>query len=563
MGNTSRTDNKTGASWLAKSLAARGIDHVFFIDAILRRSLVEMEHEGIRRVLVHSEKAAAYMADGYARIRGLPGICFSQSVGAANLAAGMQDAFLAQAPVIAFTGRKALNYQHRNSYQEVSHPPLFEAVTKTSLDVNDAPELPRLLAQAWRTALTGTPGPVHLDVAGHTGEILEKGELSAEIAAGIPERQLPVHRPLADEAEIVAALERLKGSARLAIVAGTGAMQSGAGPEILRIAELFKAPVATSLGARGIIPTRHPLSIGTVGNYSAPPANQVVAEADVVFYVGCRTGDQVTLDWRVPGLKTRIVQLDADPGEIGRSYPDTVGMCGDPKRTLARLLDLAARGEPRDGGYAKRAVELIAKWREEFNTRAAASSGPIPVEAICAAITDTLPETGVVVADTGFSSIWTCTGIELNGAGQTYLRAAGSLGWAFPAALGAQCADPGRRVVCFIGDGGLYYHLPELETAKRYSIPLVLVVNNNSGFGQSIQNIRNIQGDTPGTPEELGLFGPLDFAELARQFGVEGHRIERSEDLRPALNAAFRGTSPVVLDIVTDIEPRAPVAWKP
>lgn len=563
MENTSQTNNKTGASWLAKSLAARGIDHVFFIDAILRRSLVEMEHEGIRRVLVHSEKAAAYMADGYARIRGLPGICFSQSVGAANLAAGMQDAFLAQAPVIAFTGRKALNYQHRNSYQEVSHPPLFEAVTKMSLDVNDAPELPRLLAQAWRTALTGTPGPVHLDVAGHTGEILEKGELSAEIAAGIPDRQLPMHRPLAEEAEIIAALERLKGSARLAIVAGTGAMQSGAGPEILRIAELFKAPVATSLGARGIIPTRHPLSIGTVGNYSAPPANQVVAEADVVFYVGCRTGDQVTLDWRVPGLKTQIVQLDADPGEIGRSYPDTIGMCGDPKRTLARLVELAAESGPRDGGYANRATEFVGGWRKEFNIRAAGSTGPISVEAICAAITDTLPETGIVVADTGFASIWTCTGIELNGTGQTYLRAAGSLGWAFPAALGAQCADHSRRVVCFTGDGGLYYHLTELETAKRYKIPLVVVVNNNSGFGQSIQNIRNIQGDTPGTPEELGLFGPLDFAELARQFGVEGHRIERSEELRPALKAAFEGTGPVVLDVVTDIEPRAPVAWKP
>lgn len=563
MGNTGQTNCITGASWLAKSLSARGIDHVFFIDAILRRSLVEMEHEGIRRVLVHSEKAAAYMADGYARIRGRPGICFSQSVGAANLAAGMQDAFLAQAPVIAFTGRKALNYQHRNSYQEVPHPPLFEAVTKASMDVNDAPELPRLLAQAWRTALTGTPGPVHLDVAGHTGEILEKGELSAEIAAGIPERQLPIHRPLAEEGEILAALGRLKGSARLAIVAGTGAMQSGAGPEILRIAELFLAPVATSLGARGIIPTRHPLSIGTVGNYSAPPANQIVSEADVVFYIGCRTGDQVTLDWRVPGLRTQIVQLDADPVEIGRSYPDTVGICGDPKRTLARLVDLVAAGEPRDEGYARRAADLVAQWREAFNTRAASAGGPIPVEAICAAITDTLPETGIVVADTGFSSIWTCTGIELNGTGQTYLRAAGSLGWAFPAALGAQCADPRRRVVCFTGDGGLYYHLPELETAKRYNIPLVVVVNNNSGFGQSIQNIRNIQGDTPGTPEELGLFGPLDFAELARQFGVEGHRIERSEDLRPALNKAFLGTSPVVLDVITDIEPRAPVGWKP
>ncbi|OYR24914.1 thiamine pyrophosphate-binding protein [Brucella lupini] len=553
----------TAASWLAKSLAARGVDHVFFIDAILRRSLVEMEHEGIRRVLVHSEKAAAYMADGYARVRGTPGICFSQSVGAANLAAGMQDASLAQTPILAFTGRKHLKYQHRNAYQEVDHGPLFQAVTKASIDVNDSADLPRLLAHAWRTAMAGTPGPVHLDVEGHMGELVEKGTVEAATAAGIPDSELPLHRLLADESELSSALARLKVAERLVIVAGTGAVQSDAGPEILELAEALSVPVATSVGARGIIPTRHPLSVGTVGNYSAPPANEIVGAADVVFYIGCRTGDQVTLDWRVPQLSTPVVQLDIDPTELGRNYPDTLGICGDPKRSLRRLIELLGEPGKRERTFAAWASNLVAEWREDFQKRAADRSGPIRVESILSDLTSTLPETGIVVADTGFSSIWTCTGIELNGAGQTYMRAAGSLGWSFPAALGAQCAAPDRRVVCFTGDGGLYYHLPELETARRYNIPLVLVINNNSGFGQSIENIRTIQGDTPGTPEELGLFGPLDFAQIAKNFGVEGYRIDRAEDLQPALEAAFQSSGPVVLDVITDIEPRAPVAWKP
>lgn len=553
----------TAASWLAKSFAARGVDHVFFIDAILRRSLVEMEHEGIRRVLVHSEKAAAYMADGYARVRGAPGICFAQSVGAANLAAGMQDAYLAQAPVLAFTGRKVSKYCHRNAYQEVDHPATFRAVTKTSIDVDNAADLPRLLAHAWRTAASGTPGPVHLDVLGHMGEVMEQGQVELEVAAGLPEEKIPLHRVLADEAEIKAGLARLKERPRVAIVAGTGAMQSDAGDEIRRLAEMLQAPVATSLGARGIIATDHPLSIGTVGSYSAPPTNKIVAGADVVFFIGCRTGDQVTLDWRIPALTTPVVHLDADPVEIGRSYPNTVGICGDPKRSLARLLELAGNMPKRDSTYVEEAAAAMSEWRQGFADRAADESGAIRVEAILAAITDTLPETGIVVADTGYSSIWTCTGIELNGAGQTYLRAAGSLGWSFPAALGAQCAAPDRRVICFTGDGGLYYHLTELETARRYDIPLVLVVNNNSGFGQSIENIRTVQADTPGTPEELGLFGPLDFAALAREFGIEGHRIEKHADLRPALEAALTRNKPVVLDVITDIGPRAPIHWKP
>ena len=153
--------------------------------------------------------------------------------------------------------------------------------------------------------------------------------------------------------------------------------------------------------------------------------------------------------------------------------------------------------------------------------------------------------------------------IELNGAGQTYLRAAGSLGWSFPASLGAKCAAGGRKVLCFTGDGGFYYHLAELETARRCGIPVTVVVNNNSGFGQNLTGVRRIAGNRPGRGEELVRFGPTDFTAVAGSFGVRGIRVERPAQIAPALAEALQADEPVVVDVVTDIEPRAPAPWAP
>jgi acetolactate synthase-1/2/3 large subunit len=190
-------------------------------------------------------------------------------------------------------------------------------------------------------------------------------------------------------------------------------------------------------------------------------------------------------------------------------------------------------------------------------------TAPIAVERLCAEVTRALPDDGILVADTGYSGIWTGTMIDLNGAGQRYLRAAGSLGWSFPAALGAQCAAGQRKVLCFTGDGGFYYHLPELETARRCNIPLTLVVNNNSGFGQNLTGVHRIAGNRPGRGEELIRFGPTDFAAVAKSFGVAGIRVERPEALAPALREALDTPAPVVVDVVTDLEPRAPAPWTP
>ena len=174
-----------------------------------------------------------------------------------------------------------------------------------------------------------------------------------------------------------------------------------------------------------------------------------------------------------------------------------------------------------------------------------------------------MPEDGILVADTGYSGIWTSTLIELNGNEQTYLRAAGSLGWSFPAALGAKCAAGKRRVICWSGDGAIYYHLTELETARRRGIAVVLVINNNSGFGQGWPNIQRQQGNKPGDVRDLVRFGPTNFVDVARVFGLRGIRVEEPSQIAPALRDALASDETVVVDVATDIDARAPAPWLP
>src|SRR5712672_2687656 len=551
-----------GAEWLARALAQTGMSHVFFVESVMRRTLLQLSDLGVKPVLAHSEKAAAYMADGYARVARRPGVCMAQSVGAANLASGLQDAWLGRSPVIALTGHKEPSFQHRNSYQEIAHAPLFSAVTKFSSPVYSTSELPRLLRHAWRAALADTPRPTHLDFSGLQGDVIELGQTSEPPVIDPEARRIPAHRPVADAADIERAAAALTTARRVAIVAGDGAAASEAGPEVLALAEALQAPVATTLGARGIIPTRHRLSAGVAGSYSAPPANRIVHGAALVLFIGCDTGDQVTLNWQVPSIDTKIVQIEADPLEIGRSYPNTTGIVGDPKATVARLVEIIGR-PARDSGFADEAARIVGDWRASMVALTEKNTAPIAVERLCAEVTRALPSDAVLVADTGYSGIWTGTMIELNGAGQTYLRAAGSLGWSFPASLGAKCAAPGGKVLCFTGDGGFYYHLAELESARRCGIAVTVVVNNNSGFGQNLTGVRRIAGNRPGRGEELVRFGPTDFTAVARSFGVHGIRVERADAIAPALTEALQADEPVVVDVASDIEPRAPEPWAP
>jgi acetolactate synthase-1/2/3 large subunit len=256
------------------------------------------------------------------------------------------------------------------------------------------------------------------------------------------------------------------------------------------------------------------------------------------------------------------VQIDIDPAEIGRSYAGAIGVVGDAQIAVASLnaaLDLTSAGD----AWLQRAQALVKAWNDEIEPLRQSDAIPIRPERLCKELTDILPADAVLVADTGYASIWTATMVRLSHPGQTYLRAAGSLGWGFPAALGAKCAAPERPVICFTGDGGFWYHLSELETARRHRINTVTIVNNNNGLAQGIEDVHAMYGDRPGNPEELYAFEPVSFAQIAQDMGCIGIRVEHPDEIGGALRQALAAERPVVVEVMTGLRYRAPEPWAP
>ena len=552
----------TGGRFMAETLHGYGVTHVFFVPVIIQRAMLEMEKLGIKRILTHGEKAAAYMADGYARASHKPGVCAAQNVGAANLAAGLQDPFLAGSPVLAITGRKPRLSQHRNSYQEVDHLRPFSAVTKYSVPVDSAEQLPFLLRQALREATSGAPGPVHLDLEGTSGNVVMEGEADLEVIIEENFTRVPAYRPEPEAAMVRAAAQVLSAAQRPVIVAGGGVTASGAQQEVVQLAEMMSIPVATSLNAKTAIPDGHPLSVGVCGSYSRTCANRLVSEADLVLYIGSHTGSQVTNEWTVPSLDTPVIQIDIDPSELGRSYPAKATLQGDAKACLRRLMEVLEPLGPRTE-WVNRAQELVAEWREGVSEVSNSDGSPIRPERLCKELTDYLPSDAVLVSDTGHSGIWTGTMIDLKEQTQQYIRCAGSLGWGFPGALGAKCALPDRPVICFTGDGGFWYHMSELETALRYGINAVIVVNNNHSLNQEKRSNDRLYAGQPGNPEELWHMLDVDLAKLAQAIGCFGIRVDQPGQIQSALEQAIASGKPAVIDVVSDIEGIAPPAWRP
>jgi acetolactate synthase I/II/III large subunit len=548
----------SGAEYLARTLDSYGVSSVFLVPTVLSRTLVELEERtDVKRVVTHGEGAAAYMADGYARASGRPGVCMAQTVGAANLAAGLQDAYLGCSPVVALTGGPYRWSRHRNYYQEIEHFSMFEPVTRWNARVQDTDRLPDMLAQAFRVATAGKPGPVHLELAGHTGDDIENGTLDAEIPSG--EFRLPGLRIEPDPEQVALAAARLRDAQRPVIVAGGGVRSSGARAELRALAERLGAPVATSLNGKDTFPADHPLSVGTPGLYARASANHVLLEADVVLYVGSQTGSQVTLTWQVPGRSTPVVHIDLDPTEPGRHYPDTIALQADARTGLARLLDALADVDPaRTKAWVERATELGRRWRDQLAGQLESEAVPMRPERLSNELTRLLPDDALLVADTGHAGMWTGGYVDLR-EGQEFIRAAGSLGWGLPAAIGAQLGRPDAQVVLFTGDGGLWYHLAELETAARWNVPLVVVVNDNRSLNQEIGPYTAAYGGSlRGRHHELWHFEDLDLAAVAESMGVTGIRVDKPGDLESAMQQAVEARGPVLIDAVTDIGVLAP-----
>ena len=543
----------TGARAFAEMMKGYGVDHVFFVPAILAKALAEMEDMQIRRVMVHGEKSAAYMADGYARASGKPGVCMAQCIGASNLAAGLRDAYMAGSPVIAITGGPTAESRYRHTYQEVEDFSQFAAVTKFSANVGSVSRIPDMVRQAFREATSGAPGPAHLQLAARGGHIAEQ-EADLDPFVEPQFARVPAFRPEPEMQRIRDAAALLAGAKKPVIVAGGGVIRSGAEREVVELAEKLQIPVATALNAKATIVDRHALAVGVPGSYSRSCANNVLLEADLVFFIGSHAGGQVTHNWHFPPPSAAVIQLDINPSELGRNYPNKVSILGDARTSLRRLIDTVDAKMPEAAkAWVSRVQQLVGEWRESEEPNRGSDAVAMRPERLCREISEALPPDGVLVSDTGHSGIWTGTMVELKYPTQRYFRCAGSLGWGFPGALGVKCALPDKPVLCFTGDGGFYYHLTELETARRHNINLVVLVNNNSSLNQELTLNQVAYNNQPrGRWTDMWTFTDNNFAKIAESFGVAGIRVERPGEVKDAIKRAFAMGRPVVIDAVTD-----------
>ncbi|MGH7775596.1 MAG: thiamine pyrophosphate-binding protein [Candidatus Dormibacterales bacterium] len=552
----------SGAGYMARLLEGYGVTSVFLVPTILTRTLAELEGRGVTRVMTHGEKAAAYMADGYSRMTGRPGVCMAQAVGSSNLAAGLKDAWLACTPLVAITGGPLRSHGQRHTYQEIDDFAMYEPLTKANLRVDSLEALPEVMRQAFRVATTGRPGPVHVELAGHYGAPIEDAEADLELLVEEPYRHVPPHRPEPSTEEISALARLLEGAERPLAVAGGGVAASGAEAEVVALARKLSMPVATSLTAKGCLPEDDPLSVGVAGIYSRSCANKAVAEADLVFFIGTGAGGQVTNQWNLIGRTARVVQMDIDPQQLGRHHPVAAGAVCDARAGLARLVAaVEPRSRPR---WNERVAALVSEWRQEHGPHIRSGASPMRPERICQEIAATLAGGGTLVCDTGHSAMWAGQVMELARPRQRLVRCEGSLGWGLPATIGAKAAaGPDDFVLGFSGDGGFYYHLAELETAARHGINAAIVVNDNGAMTQE-QPLFDAayEGGDQGEGLKLWTFAKLDLSRVAESLGCLGIRAETPAELRDALDVARAGTDrPLVIDAHADATALAPTGW--
>lgn len=547
-----------GSMYFAKLLKENGTTHVFYQDALLPQTIKDMNDIGITTIMAHSEIAAGYMADGYARATGKVGFCMAQSVGALNLAAGLHDAYLATSPVIAITGRKVPRLQYRNSYQETDHQKHFSGVTKFNALLEDPLQLPLLLRQCYREATIGKPRPVHLDLVHHMGLVVERADIEEPFVANPDFAVYPSARPAAAPDMVKKAADAISKADRPVILAGRGALVSGAGDEIIKLAEKADIPITTTPDGKSVIDENHPLWCGIVGLYGMYSANKLMYETDLVIVVGSQLSDQSTLDWTAPVSTTPVIQIDIAGEELGRSYPNCIGLLGDAKTVVGQLLEVVP--EKKHPEWHARMRALIEDTLTRQNERYLSKAVPIDPARLCSELTKVLPDNAILISDTGWSAHWTASMVRVKPP-QKYIRAAGTLGWAYPASLGAKCGFPDRPVISFVGDGAFWYFSNEMETARRYNIPTITIVNNNFGLAQEIAYTdRYYPGDRERSRRQTTYNATkILFGEVARAFGLHAVTVTDPEQIKPALEEALALNKPAIVEVITDQDTIGPL----
>lgn len=551
-----------GSDVVVDMLVEYGVRHLFGVcgDTSVRfyESLYQ-NRDRITHVLARDERSAAFMADAYARLTNRPGVCESPSgAGALYTVPGVAEANASSIPVVALTSGTDLASEDKGMITELDHHVLYQSITKWSYFVKRGDKIPEVMRRAFRVATSGRPGAVHL---AFPSEIMrgEVGDGCRDIYAEPDCRQFPAHRAPAEEASIEQAAALLATADRPVLVAGGGVLSARAWDELRAVAELLAAPVGTTVTGKGAMADTHPLCIGIVGdNGYRDYANAIVADADVLLYVGCKLGSVTTIKWTLPRptAAPKLIHLDVDPQLIGLNYPTDVGLVGDARAVLSDLAAALRRRLPAGGNHqgaatVDRIAAAKAAWWEAVRPYAESDEMPVRPERSMAALRRVLPDDAVIVADAGTPTPYLCAHYDLRAAGRNVVvpRAYGGLGYALPAAVGAKVARPDSVVVGLMGDGSFAMSAGELETLARLDLPVVLVVFTNATFGWIKVAQRFGSGNYFGVD-----FSPLDHGAIARAFGLRGVRVENAGDLEDVLEEAIASGKPTLIDVPTESE---------
>jgi acetolactate synthase I/II/III large subunit len=515
--------------------------------------------DSITHIMTRDERGASYMADVYARLSGQPGICEGPSGGGATyIIPGLAEANASSIPVIAFTSDTPLEAEGRNVLTELNQGALFEAVTKWHTVLKRGARAPEVMRKAFRLATTGRPGPVQITLP---EDVLEESVGShASFHAEAACATYPAYRSAADPEAVAQAAGLLLAAQRPVIVAGGGAAISGAWNELTNLAEMLSIPVGTSINGQGSIAETHPLSLGVIGGNGARSyANEIVMAADLVMFVGCKTDSVTTLNWTLPPSQggPTIIQLDADPVEIGNTYPVAAGLAGDARTSLRALLAELQRRLARDNGTPDREpwadfAGLRNAWFALQEDKSSANHLPLKPQRVMRALQNVLPRDSVIVADAGTGTPFT-SAYYPSPAGRHIIipRGYGGLGYALPGVVGAKLARPDAPVIGLVGDGSFGMSCGELETIARLRLPVVVLLFNNAMFGW-IKNLQHLYRQQRYLSVDFS--NDTDYAGIARAFGLDGLRVGDGAELENTLVAALASGRPTFIEVNSESE---------
>jgi acetolactate synthase-1/2/3 large subunit len=537
----------SGSELLLESLRRQQVEVLFGLPGGAVLPLYDALYSaGIRHLLVRHEQAAAFAADGYARVTGKPGVCLGTSgPGATNLTTGLTSAMMDSIPVVALTGQVGLSLLGKDAFQEADTIGISLASTKQSFLVQSAAEIPAVIQRAFKSAVSGRPGPVLVDLP--KSVLMENAEPSYPPAAAplLPERA----REWTDD-DLERAADMILGSRRAVLYAGGGVITANASEELRELADLTHIPLATTLMGLGCFPSRHPLSLGMLGMHGAYATNMAICQCDLLIAVGARFDDRVTgrLNGFAPNAKK--IHLDVDPSEINKNVRVDLALVGDAKETLRAVIAVLQRRKATPPMERQQWLQRIEAWRSEHPLTYDKYANNVKPQFVIETLSQYASEDAIVAVDVGQHQMWSAQFWNFTRP-RAWLSSSGlgSMGYGFPAAMGAQMAFLDRQVIAIVGDGGFQMTLNDLATVVQYRVPVKIAIINNRALGM-VRQWQEIFFEKRYCDIDLD-FAP-DFVKLAEAYGIRGARVEHRTDVADAVQDFLSDREPRLIDFWVD-----------